>query len=292
MPSTRVLIHHPSEPKWSIEGELEQRAPGEPTKGRKIALILHGVLGYRNYLYQKRLARELPMDSFSFGFREATGTWLMGGLEADIKDLFAVVAYLTSDQFGYVIDLVVGHSRGSLVGLKWMCTANEGRGLRGFVNLATRHRMELTQEYLGPESCARDAASQGFYTRRDTLTPAPPTPQIEAAELDAFASRDTGFSWKDAPPNIHILSFRGLADEVVPPRDAVTIAGATSGRSPGTHTLHFIETIGHSSYGNYDETIRSILSWWGTTVENNSLVQDGLSPWVDATGSAKLMGKL
>ena len=67
--STRLAIPHPNEPGCEIIGILEQVEPDEPTQGRKIALILHGTLGHKDYLFQKALAAQLPLDSFRFDFR-------------------------------------------------------------------------------------------------------------------------------------------------------------------------------------------------------------------------------
>ena len=70
----------------------------------------------------------------------------MGALADDVVDIEVVVAFLTS-QLGYTIDLVVGHSRGSLVGLRWICTAPEGVNVSAFVNVSGRYRMEVRRHY-------------------------------------------------------------------------------------------------------------------------------------------------
>ena len=66
----------------------------------------------------------------------------MGAFDNDVEDLEAVVAYLTS-QLGYVIDLLIGHSRGVVTAFRWMCTAKEAAGVRGFVNVSGRYRMPV-----------------------------------------------------------------------------------------------------------------------------------------------------
>jgi uncharacterized protein len=73
------------------------------------------------------------------GSHETPGTWNMGALDEDLRDLRTVVRYLT-EELGYQIQLLVGHSRGSLVGLQWMSLY--GVGVRGFVNVSARYRME------------------------------------------------------------------------------------------------------------------------------------------------------
>ena len=58
-------------------------------------------------------------------------------------DLKVVVEYLKSS-YGYVIDLVVGHSRGSIVAMRWICTTEDGRKISGFVNASGRYRMAVS----------------------------------------------------------------------------------------------------------------------------------------------------
>lgn len=142
--STKIFIPHTYEQDINIVGMLEQVEPDKDTRGRKIALILHGLMGHKDYLYQRSLALQLPMDSFRFDFRgnyETQGSWSIGALPSDLQDLQIVVAYLTS-RYGYQIDLIVGHSRGGMVSFRWMCTAPEAKNVSGFVNVSARYRME------------------------------------------------------------------------------------------------------------------------------------------------------
>lgn len=66
----------------------------------------------------------------------------MAAFENDLEDLSAVVAFLTC-QLGYSIDMIVGHSRGSIVAFRWMCTALESASVSAFVNVSGRYRMEV-----------------------------------------------------------------------------------------------------------------------------------------------------
>lgn len=76
------------------------------------------------------------------GSHESGGTWKFAGFEDDVVDLEVVVAYLKKE-YGYEIALVVGHSRGSVVGMRWMCTSEEGKRVKGYVNASGRYRMEV-----------------------------------------------------------------------------------------------------------------------------------------------------
>lgn len=79
--------------------------------------------------------------SFASGNHETPGIWRQGALTDDVVDLSTVVTYLTNGQFGYEVDLLVGHSRGSVVAFHWLCTSEEGKRVSGFVNVSGRYRM-------------------------------------------------------------------------------------------------------------------------------------------------------
>jgi uncharacterized protein len=66
----------------------------------------------------------------------------MGAFENDVKDIEAAVQFLAS-QYGYKVDLIVGHSRGVVAAFRWMCTAKEAKDVRGFVNVSGRYRMPV-----------------------------------------------------------------------------------------------------------------------------------------------------
>lgn len=65
------------------------------------------------------------------------------GYVNDVQDIDAVVAYLKA-QYGYRVDLVVGHSRGCIVGMRWLATAPEGQAVSGCVNVTARYRFKVS----------------------------------------------------------------------------------------------------------------------------------------------------
>lgn len=79
------------------------------------------------------------------GNHESGGQWRQGGFADDVEDLVTVVAYLRST-YGYEVDMVVGHSRGSVVGMHWVCTSEEGKGVRALVNVSGRYQMHVGLE--------------------------------------------------------------------------------------------------------------------------------------------------
>jgi len=171
-----------------------------------------------------------------------------------------VVAYLTSDLFGYEIDLVVAHSRASISALRWMCTSEEGRRLGGFVNVAGRYRMERIHDR--DKLYAPQFASHGYYTWKATVAGKAISHPIYPEDVEQFASWDTSYLRTQVPPGVHILTLQGLADKVVPPYDAIMISQAISGRTPGTHSLKIFENADHNFIDHYDEVVQTVLNWW------------------------------
>ncbi|KAF7365566.1 Peptidase-S9 domain-containing protein [Mycena venus] len=264
--STRLAIPHPLAPDCPIAGILEQldTAKSKSTQGQKIALILHGAMGHKDYLFQRHLAQRLPLDSFRFDFRgnhETPGTWSQGGFVDDLQDLSAVAKYL-ENVYGYVISAVIGHSRGSLVGMRWISTAPEARDVTAFINVSSRYRMAKILE--GPAAKIRQEAfdAHGFYDWTTTVARKPVTVRMYPAGQDLFVNWDTSFVWDKFPTNVHVLTLHGLSDQTVPPYDAHIYARALGARSPGTHTLHMVEDADHNFTGRQDQVVDYILEWW------------------------------
>lgn len=80
------------------------------------------------------------------GNHESTGAWYFGqqGHRRDIEDLAAVVEYLQSEEMGYKVVLIMGHSKGSSVGMHWMAVDPVGRTVPAFVNISARYRMAVS----------------------------------------------------------------------------------------------------------------------------------------------------
>ncbi|KAJ6602228.1 ectomycorrhiza-regulated esterase [Mycena sp. CBHHK59/15] len=249
--STKLLVPHTYQPNCSITGVLERLAPGQSTQGRKIALILHGAMGHKDYLFQRRLAERLPMDSFRFDFRGNHET------PDDVQDLSVVAQYLQT-VYGYVIDMLVGHSRGSIVGMRWLCTAAGAGDVTTFINVSGRYRM-ATPLKIWQEGFA----SQGYFDWNTTVARKPVTARIHPADVEMFVNWDTSIVWDRFPAKVHVLTIHGLSDNTVPSYDALIYARALSTRSPGTHTLHMVEDADHNFVGRQDEVVDHILEWWG-----------------------------
>ena len=123
------------------------------------------MISHKDYVYQKKLGQQLPIDSFRFDFRRVTsfqrhtlgphllnqlelsgshetpGRYSYGGLESDIVDVDVVVKHLKS-KYGYVVTMMISHSRGSTVTMGYLCTHEEAaKNVKYFVNVSARYRM-------------------------------------------------------------------------------------------------------------------------------------------------------
>lgn len=258
--STKLYIPQPAE-NCTLVGVLEQLEPDKPANGKRVALILHGTMGHKDYLFQKRLAIRLPLDSFRFDFRgshESGGQWKYGGFAEDVQDLVTVVAFLRGN-YGYEIDMIVGHSRGSVVGMHWLCTSEEGKHVTAVVNVSGRYRMHRIYDQMSTYKEAFDA--MGYYEWKVSVARKQILQRVYPKDLEEFASWDTGIVWDNFPPMINVLTVHGLADDVVPVYDAVIYARAFGSRAPGTHVLHLMEDADHNFTGRQDEVVDVILEW-------------------------------
>ncbi|KDR82423.1 hypothetical protein GALMADRAFT_237733 [Galerina marginata CBS 339.88] len=221
-------------------------------------------MGHKDYLYQRRLAVKLPLDSFRFDFRgnhETGGVWKQGDLAGDMVDLQAVVDYLKAT-YGYIIELVVGHSRGSIIAFRWLATSEDGRKVPAFVNASGRYRMPKILESPAGSVWREHFARHGFYTWNVTVARKPIIAKITPEDVQSFVNWDTSFVWDEFPSTTDVLTLHGLADKTVPPYDALIYASALSDRSPGTHTLHLMENADHNFTGLQDNVVDAILQWW------------------------------
>ncbi|KAK0441506.1 ectomycorrhiza-regulated esterase [Desarmillaria tabescens] len=243
----------------TISGILEQLEPGKSTRGRKLALILHGIFGHKDYLFLKRLAVTLPMDSFRFDFRgrfESPGIWRLRKLEEDVQELCAVAEYLKS-RYGYEIDLVIGHSRGAVIAVRWICTTEDGKNISGFVNISGTLRMQDVYD-LDEGRWMKNISTQGYHIVNLKSFQA----KVYREDFDNSAHFDVSMVQAKFSQATDVLTIHGLADKHTPAYNAVLYARVLSKRSPGTYALHLMEHADHLYTGRHAEVVQTILDWW------------------------------
>ncbi|CCM01873.1 uncharacterized protein FIBRA_03944 [Fibroporia radiculosa] len=211
--TTKLSVPHTYDKEVTLVGTLEQLAPDEPTQGRRIALILHGSMGHKDYLFQKRLGLKLPIDSFRFDFtgsHESSGQWRLGKIEGDAFDIHVVAEYLNR-RYGYMVDLLVGHSRGSVAAMIWLCNYPQAatRSVRGVTS-------EDHAEFAGVNTSVvwdRFPAGIDVLTMHGLMDAVVP-PFDAVIYAQAYGARSPGthnlYYVEDADHN-----FTGMADQVV-----------------------------------------------------------------------------
>ncbi|KAG1117205.1 hypothetical protein G6F42_013497 [Rhizopus arrhizus] len=100
----------------AIVGILEKKPEIDKDRPQpRVVLIVHGILGHKDYLFQRVLAQTLPITSFRFDFRgngESGGSPGYCNILEDTDDIHTVAKYF--EDLGYEVYAVIGHSRGTL----------------------------------------------------------------------------------------------------------------------------------------------------------------------------------
>lgn len=223
------------------------------------------------------------MDTFRFDFRgrfESPGIWRQNSLEQDVEDLYIVTEYLTT-YFGYHIDLILAHSRGTILVVRWLCTTREGNTVSGFVNVSGRYRMRDIYDSDETKEWNESFANNGYHLLNLKTFKIKVYPE----DIDTFANFDGSLVETRFPQATDVLTIHGMLDMTVPVYDAVLYAKTLSNRRPGTHTLHLMEHTDHNCNGRHDEVVRTILDWWDTRLKGK--LQSGV--W---RGTGDVKGKL
>ncbi|KAK0193108.1 hypothetical protein F5146DRAFT_1120774 [Armillaria mellea] len=291
---------HPGEP-TAIHGILEQLEPKKSTQGRKLALPVQWdlsvnnptIIRHKDHLFLKQLASTLPMDTFCFDFRypfgihffiygiaqhfdipEDTLSPLRYGVRKKWKKNLRIVTDYLKVHFGCQIDLVIGHSRGAVLAIRWLCTSEDGKQDSGFrirdyvcdVPYESEYTSVDIYVFQSSKIVLKTIADKGFHLlNRCTFTHAFKEKIYEEDFVD-HAAFDNSFA-------TDVLIVHGIKDEGY---NAALYAKALSKRSPGTHSLHFMEHADHTYMGQHAEVVQTILDWW----ESHSKDRFGLGIWM------------
>jgi len=186
-------------------------------------------------------------------------------------DVDVVVKYLTS-KYGYVVTMMVSHSRAATATMQYLCTRGEvAANVRCFVNVSGRYSMRVDHERLFP-GLNKSFESLGYHDYQATIAREPKTFRIYPKDVEAFLNWDTTVVWDRFPHHIHVLTIHGIQDTRVPVDDAVLYSRALSNRSPGTHNLCLIEDADHNytRLGNRKTVVETVLSWYETVHNGES----------------------
>ncbi|KAL8280985.1 hypothetical protein RQP46_006664 [Phenoliferia psychrophenolica] len=263
MSQTKVHIANSAGP--AIVGILQRARPQEPTAGRPLVLIVHGVLAHKDQLYHKRLANELAtergMDSFRYDMRgqggETEGFWEQGNFDDDADDLESVIAYLSST-YGYHVHTLIGHSRGSIVTGLFLSTRAH-RPIRFWINVSGRYdHANYLQSYTHVAAFAKD----GHFDWNVMVAGKMITRRLTPKSVTDFAEWDNSYLIKSFPQEMDCLTMHGEADTVVPVEAGWSHHKILSQRT-GSHTLKIVPGAGHNWVRPFDEPVNGIMEWLG-----------------------------
>lgn len=235
---------------------------------RKVALILHGQGGHRNYCYQRlvahRLAAELGMYSLRIDFRgcgdldDHPNTREGRVLARDVEDIQTCAEYLLDGSrnaagINFLLLSVISHSRGCVAMYLWaleqekLLQSPERKKAIVVPNLvacALRFRSYTVRdrytfldddfEYI-EQTALRYGKVQAVRVTKDEL--------VSLATPDMTQVRRLLPDWS-------VLSVSGLEDHIIPREDCSFYANALN-RGPYTHHLELVEGADHNFYGQH-----------------------------------------
>ncbi|KAG2209793.1 hypothetical protein INT47_001941 [Mucor saturninus] len=241
--------------------------------------------GHKDYLYHRLLAEKLPYSSFRFDFRgngESTGQPGYANILEDTEDIHTVANYF-EDQ-GYEIFAVIGHSRGSVAGLKFATTVE--KPLPFFVNVSGRFKMNDNQIHRNRPQIGEGLRKDGYFDWRVKQRDRIATIKVTQKEVDKF------INWSNEhvsrmPMSTCVLTCHGLNDTIVPPYNAAMFANKIP-----NHTLALIPEADHNFKGHFEQLTDTILAFFDkhesdsharalAMGQNTSLV---MPRWIDIEG--------
>lgn len=266
-------LHIPSvQPGVDLVGILHRKPSASPGK-RRIALILHGLLAHKNQCYHRALAESLPIDSYRFDFRgngDSKGDWAMGTIDNDVEDLASVVRHLCQQE-GYAVDLIVAHSRGTMVSWMYLSRGEQvllrdggSAYLPNLVVVSGRWAMEGMLKTYARFQQGFD--KEGFYRWHVTVAGKKREYIVWPKDLEMMAHVKTPQPYVEKlSTNTDVLVVHGTADRTVPSHDAqqfIRVLEANPSRRNGSHRLEMVEGADHMYRGKTEAVVELVCKWY------------------------------
>lgn len=248
----------------SLDAENPYEAGFAPAT-HKVALILHGQGGHRNYCYQKRLAHKLAAElgiySLRIDFRgcgnsaENADENLTRVISQDVEDIQECAEYLIDGSknalgINFTLSSIIGHSRGSTAMFLWAIeqndklkvSCNDAIIVPNLINCCSRFNLHT----VGNRYPIQDPDFK-FVATRSLRYGKIQDVNISKAELLSLSTADLA-PLKDLPLDISVLSIYGLEDKVIPLTDPACFANVLN-RGYKSHHLELIPDADHNFYG-------------------------------------------
>ena len=240
------------------------------TAGRPVALFVHGARAHKDSLFFKPLAQALPMDSFRYDLRgegESSGEWRLGDMDECIADICEVVEMLQA-RFDYRVDLVVGHSKGSILLTAYLAT-HCVRGARRYHDpprfaalFSGRFDPTRAHEF---DHLYTGFAEHGYHEMEYRLLGRTRTVRLYREDNARFAAFPLPSLVPQVSVGTQVLLCHGTDDRVVPVADVALLAStlmAQPGRLPGSVCMRLFEGADHNYAGaSRQAAVETALHW-------------------------------
>lgn len=252
-------------PHSADQSDFLQHKYSPPTN--KIALLLHGQGGHRNYCYQKHLAHKLAAElgyySVRIDFRgcgslaEVYDPALGRVLELDVEDIESVVDHILGplklvEGHSFVLLLIISHSRGAVAMFLWAhkqhqllqdpATSSKAIVVPNLINCSLRYRSHTVYDRY-PLLDEDFEYMEQLALRHGKIQKV----RVTKAELKSLGTADL-LVIRELSPEWSVLSIYGTKDHIIPKEDCAFFANSLN-RGPYTHHLQIIDGADHNYYG-------------------------------------------
>lgn len=231
----------------------------------RIAILLHGQAGHRDYCYQKQLAHKLAAElgvySLRIDFRGCGSSDDYADakkgrvLELDVEDIDACVQFVLSKELNplnisFDIMALIGHSRGCVAMFLWAMNQDNLYQLGdksavvvpNLINCSSRFTSATVMDRypIGDEAIEyleQTALRHGSYQP----TKVPMTELESLATADLTPLRKLSMNWS-------VLSIYGLEDNIIPKEDGARFANHLN-RGPYSHHFEVVPGADHNFFG-------------------------------------------
>ncbi|ODV80843.1 alpha/beta-hydrolase [Suhomyces tanzawaensis NRRL Y-17324] len=229
----------------------------------KVALILHGQYGHRNYCYQRvlahRLAADLGVYSLRIDFRgcgdsaDNADDSVGRVFEQDVQDIQAAAEYLVDGtknalNINFTLSSIIAHSRGSVAMFLWALEQNKlVKANHASRAIVVPNLINCSGRFNSPRVYERYPKDWSGVEVKVIRHGKPETSTFVSGEIVSLASADLE-PVRDLTLDWSVMTIFGLQDIIVPVEDSTMWANALN-RGPHSHTLKLIEGADHNFYG-------------------------------------------
>ncbi|KAK5814996.1 protein-tyrosine phosphatase-like protein [Linnemannia elongata] len=252
---------------------------------RRLAIICHGVLGHKNYLFQPSIANVLAphMDTFRFDFRgngDSEGVMGYSNWDDDKADIDAVIAHF--ERQGYYIYALIGHSRGAISCLNYAATSHHVPMIPYIVSISSRFDMSDVKRKHGPEVLEL-LEKQGHFDWQARTGGKNITLRVTQKHFDDFLDFDTA-AVAHIPSMTNILLIHGSDDDVVPVKDITTLQSHLSHTRTAMRIITNADHNYRQHYNDLSQIIGDYFSAKGRKADWTRRILPNWKTWVHAVG--------